>query len=85
MVTAQAPPVTTIRVCFSLLTDYVEEAWRIVDNVLEKGTPVYAYEPGSWGPAAADALTATESGWVNPSELPTEISVSRKRIAAALP
>lgn len=30
--------------------DYVEEAWRIVDPVLKEGTPVYEYEPGSWGP-----------------------------------
>ncbi len=25
--------------------DYVEEAWRIVDPVLNAGTPVYEYEP----------------------------------------
>ena len=30
--------------------DYIEEAWRIVDPVLKAGTPVYDYEPGSWGP-----------------------------------
>ena len=30
--------------------DYVEEAWRIVDPVLKDGTPVYEYEPGTWGP-----------------------------------
>ena len=30
--------------------DYVEEAWRIVDPVLKKGSPVYEYEPNSWGP-----------------------------------
>ena len=30
--------------------DYVEEAWRIVDPVLKAGTPVYEYEPGTWGP-----------------------------------
>jgi len=35
--------------------DYVEEAWRIVDPVLKDGTPVYEYEPGSWGPNEADA------------------------------
>jgi glucose-6-phosphate 1-dehydrogenase len=29
--------------------DYVEEAWRIVDPVLKQGTPVYPYEPKSWG------------------------------------
>ena len=30
--------------------DYVEEARRIVDPVLKEGTPVYEYEPGTWGP-----------------------------------
>ena len=30
--------------------DYVEEAWRIVDPVLKAGTPVYEYEPNTWGP-----------------------------------
>ena len=30
--------------------DYVEEAWRIVDPLLKKATPVYAYEPETWGP-----------------------------------
>ena len=34
--------------------DYVEEAWRIVDPVLKAGTPVYQYDPGSWGPTEAD-------------------------------
>jgi glucose-6-phosphate 1-dehydrogenase len=31
--------------------DYVEEAWRIVDPVLTNPTPVYQYEPGTWGPS----------------------------------
>jgi glucose-6-phosphate 1-dehydrogenase len=34
--------------------DYVEEAWRIVDPVLKAGTPVYEYDPGTWGPAEVD-------------------------------
>ena len=29
--------------------DYVEEAWRIVDPVLQADTPVYAYAPHTWG------------------------------------
>ena len=31
--------------------DSVEEAWRVVDAVLGNLTPVYSYEPNSWGPA----------------------------------
>ena len=38
--------------------DYVEEAWRIVDPVLKAGTPVYEYEPGTWGPREVDAHVA---------------------------
>ena len=30
--------------------DYVEEAWRIVDPMLQADTPVYGYAPGTWGP-----------------------------------
>jgi glucose-6-phosphate 1-dehydrogenase len=46
--------------------DYVEEAWRIVDPILEAGTPVYTYEPGSWGPAEAEALAPPDGGWFAP-------------------
>ena len=34
--------------------DYVEEAWRIVDPVLKAGTPVYEYEPKTWGPTEVE-------------------------------
>ena len=46
--------------------DYVEEAWRIVQPVLDNVTPVRAYKPGSWGPAEAEKLTAANGGWKNP-------------------
>src|SRR6266403_236639 len=46
--------------------DYVEEAWRIVDPVLKAGTPVYEYEPGSWGPNEADQKVLPSRGWENP-------------------
>ena len=45
--------------------DYVEEAWRIVDPVLKAGTPVYEYEPGTWGPAEVEHITPSH-GWHNP-------------------
>ena len=47
--------------------DAVEQAWRIVDPILGDGTPVHEYEPGTWGPAAADALTAETGGWHAPA------------------
>lgn len=43
--------------------DYVEEAWRIVDPILDNATPVFPYQPGSWGPAQANALIADQGGW----------------------
>jgi glucose-6-phosphate 1-dehydrogenase len=36
--------------------DSVEAAWRIVDRVLDGATPLHEYEPGTWGPAAADTI-----------------------------
>jgi len=47
--------------------DYVEEAWRIVDPALKAGTPIYEYEPHTWGPAEADARLKPEGGWHNPA------------------
>lgn len=45
--------------------DYVEEAWRIVDPALKAGTPVYEYEPKTWGPAEVEHVTPP-GGWHNP-------------------
>ena len=47
--------------------DYVEEAWRIVDPILEGAAPVYEYEPGTWGPPQASALIAPDGGWFDPT------------------
>jgi len=46
--------------------DEVEECWRIVDPLLREPGPVHPYEPGSWGPAQADALAASVGGWDAP-------------------
>ena len=45
--------------------DYVEEAWRIVDPILDQPV-VYPYQPGTWGPAEADKLIASVGGWSDP-------------------
>jgi glucose-6-phosphate 1-dehydrogenase len=45
--------------------DYVEEAWRIVDPVLKTGTPVYEYEPNTWGPSEVDQKLSPADGWQN--------------------
>jgi len=46
--------------------DYVEEAWRIVDPVLKEMTPVYEYEPNTWGPSEVDQKVSPPGGWQNP-------------------
>jgi glucose-6-phosphate 1-dehydrogenase len=43
--------------------DYVEEAWRIVDPVLKTATPVYPYEPRTWGPQEAQQNVVPPGGW----------------------
>jgi glucose-6-phosphate 1-dehydrogenase len=53
--------------------DYVEEAWRIVDPLLKKGTPVFPYDQKSWGPNEVERVTPI-GGWHNPivgHEMPT--------------
>jgi glucose-6-phosphate 1-dehydrogenase len=45
--------------------DYVEEAWRIVDPVLDSKN-VVPYERGCWGPAEADKMVAAVGGWAEP-------------------
>jgi glucose-6-phosphate 1-dehydrogenase len=47
--------------------DYVEEAWRIVDPVLKKMTPVFEYEPSTWGPIEVEQKVEPEGGWINPT------------------
>jgi glucose-6-phosphate 1-dehydrogenase len=50
--------------------DYVEEAWRIVDPVLKATTPVFEYEPNTWGPAEAEKRACPSGGWSNPVVTP---------------
>jgi glucose-6-phosphate 1-dehydrogenase len=42
--------------------DTVEAEWRVVEKILGDSTPLYAYLPGTWGPAEADQLTADSAG-----------------------
>jgi glucose-6-phosphate 1-dehydrogenase len=52
--------------------DYVEEAWRIVDPVLKQNTPVYPYEPHTWGPAEAGESIIPCCGWDTPNAVEPE-------------
>ncbi len=46
--------------------DEVEAAWAAVDPVLNEVTPVYQYEPGTWGPPEAFKIIHGECGWHDP-------------------
>ena len=46
--------------------DSVEEAWRILQPLLDNPPPVHDYEKGSWGPEAANKLVSHYGGWHGP-------------------
>jgi glucose-6-phosphate 1-dehydrogenase len=46
--------------------DGIEEAWRIMQPLLEAPPPVHPYAPGTWGPEAADKLLAGYGRWHAP-------------------
>jgi glucose-6-phosphate 1-dehydrogenase len=46
--------------------DVVEAAWAIIDPVIHGPSPMFEYDPGSWGPPQADRLVADMGGWNTP-------------------
>jgi glucose-6-phosphate 1-dehydrogenase len=46
--------------------DGVEEAWRVMQPLLDNPPPVHPYAPGTWGPKAADDLVAGFGKWHGP-------------------
>jgi glucose-6-phosphate 1-dehydrogenase len=48
--------------------DGVLEAWRIVDSVIASDSAPDPYDPGSFGPAGADAIVAPGDRWHAPSD-----------------
>jgi glucose-6-phosphate 1-dehydrogenase len=44
----------------------VEAAWRVVDPVLKGGLPVIEYQPGTWGPPAANNIVDAGETWHDP-------------------
>jgi glucose-6-phosphate 1-dehydrogenase len=47
--------------------DVVDAQWRIVEPVLADPPPCHEYEPGGWGPEAANALIGADGPWRNPA------------------
>ena len=46
--------------------DTIEAQWRIVEPVLGDETPLFFYEPGTWGPPETDRLLPDCHAWHNP-------------------
>jgi glucose-6-phosphate 1-dehydrogenase len=46
--------------------DSVEEAWRVMQPLLDAPPPVHPYAPGSWGPREGDDLVAGFGRWHGP-------------------
>ena len=46
--------------------DTIEEAWRIMQPLIDQPPAVHTYAPGSWGPEAANTLVASNGGWRQP-------------------
>ena len=44
---------------------------RIIDPVMKGGTPVYQYEPHTWGPKEVERVTPP-GGWIAPVLHPNE-------------
>jgi glucose-6-phosphate 1-dehydrogenase len=44
----------------------VDECWRVMQPLLDSPPPVHPYEPGTWGPDAANELVAEHGGWQGP-------------------
>lgn len=44
----------------------IEQTWRILAPLIEEPGPVLAYEPGTWGPAEAQALMRGVGTWREP-------------------
>jgi glucose-6-phosphate 1-dehydrogenase len=57
--------------------DAVDEAWRIVDALIHSETAVYEYDPGTWGPRAAERMASDVGGWHAPGGTPPNIDANR--------
>jgi glucose-6-phosphate 1-dehydrogenase len=51
--------------------DVVDAQWRIVQPILVNPPPCETYEPGTWGPEAADKLIGADGPWRNPKPAKT--------------
>jgi hypothetical protein len=63
--------------------DGVEAQWRVVEGILGRVAPVHEYDPGTWGPAAADGLLLEGETWHDPEpDTPKEPKPERRPAGA---
>jgi glucose-6-phosphate 1-dehydrogenase len=48
--------------------DTVEAQWRVAQPILGNVTPLYSYDPGTWGPQEAHQLIGSDGPWINPEQ-----------------
>jgi glucose-6-phosphate 1-dehydrogenase len=46
--------------------DSAEAQWRIVDPILNSNTPIYCYDPYTWGPRQAEDIAKGTGAWHDP-------------------
>jgi len=46
--------------------DFVDAQWRVVEGILDNVTPLYKYDPGTWGPEEAGRLIGNDGPWIDP-------------------
>ena len=63
--------------------DGVEAQWRVVEGILGRVAPIHEYDPGTWGPAAADGLLLDGETWHDPKpDTPKEPKPERRPAGA---
>ena len=58
--------ISSYKIMQTIGQDSVEEAWRVMQPLIDSPSEVHTYEPGTWGPAAAGALVSEHGGWRGP-------------------
>jgi glucose-6-phosphate 1-dehydrogenase len=59
--------------------DSAEAQWRVVDSILNSGTPVYDYDPYDWGPRQSVDIAKPVGPWHNPVAKPEIRSIAAKQ------
>jgi glucose-6-phosphate 1-dehydrogenase len=59
--------------------DSAEAQWRVVDSILNSGTPVYDYDSYDWGPRQSVDIAKPVGPWHNPVAKPEIRSIAAKQ------